>query len=136
MLPKLQRTNQSAVDPHGSSTTSLVIDGRATVELRVNVWEHPEQSSWGILRQSSCEQARAFEQCASVAGYCRTANQGPESPWGNDWSGSPRADRVCCVQANERLLRLREGFARIGSKGDGRLDHRNGLAAAKHRGVT
>jgi hypothetical protein len=25
MLPKLQRTNLSAVDPHGSSTTSLVL---------------------------------------------------------------------------------------------------------------
>ena len=25
MLPKLQRTSHSAVDPHGSSTTSLVL---------------------------------------------------------------------------------------------------------------
>ena len=35
MLPKLQRTNLSAVDPHGSSTTSLVIGGGPKALFRV-----------------------------------------------------------------------------------------------------
>ena len=37
MLPKLQRTGRSAVDPHGSSTTSLVFGGRRNGTLLAKV---------------------------------------------------------------------------------------------------
>ena len=33
MLPKLQKTNHLAVDPHGGSTTSLALGGAVPVEL-------------------------------------------------------------------------------------------------------